>query len=119
MAKFTPGPWTWEPCQTDAGTRYQHVMATKGMVNPAAGTGICDTYHHDPIGIGTATEDPDPNNDDHWVSARHGNPADARLITAAPEMFELLERLTDHPDPDDYNQIIDDAHELLFRIEGE
>ena len=80
-APGTPGPWTFEMAKTADGTTYQHVRA--GPV------GVADTWHSDPIVIlgwsplAGATE------------RRHGNPADARLIAAAPDLYDALDALVD------------------------
>ena len=78
---WTPGPWTFEMAQTADGTTYQHIRA--GHV------GVADTWHSDPIVImgwsplAGVTE------------RRHGNPADARLIAAAPDLYDALDALVD------------------------
>ncbi len=46
------------------------------------------------------------------------NPADARLIAAAPEMAELLERLNEGSYSDRL-QVLNEAEALLSRIRGE
>lgn len=94
VEKATPGPWQWEPHQTEAGVRYQHVLAI-GTGLPD--NGICDTYHADPIGVGTTTEEPDPENEDHWTRPRHGKKDDATFIAACrtdiPKLIAKLRQL--------------------------
>lgn len=79
--KFTPGPWTFErvDLQTKgmADTTYQHIRA--GHV------GVADTYHCAPLAI----EGFGPMSG--YIPPRHGNPADARLIAAAPDLFAACE----------------------------
>lgn len=83
---MTPGPWTWEPSRTAAGTPYQHVRARH--------VGVCDTYHDDPIyfpgGSPFATPESLDADGDEWVSSRHGNAHDATGIAALRNHAEAL-----------------------------
>lgn len=91
LGRATPGPWTFEPSQTDAGTRYQHIRAKW--------RGVANTYHSDPICFEGGTPLAGPGdideNGDEWVSSRHGNAADAALIAAAvnalPALLDVVE----------------------------
>lgn len=64
----TPGPWVWEGWKTDAGTRYQHIMAIGD--HPYRGFGVADTYHMD------AVRD--------YLDPKHGNHNNAEFIVHSP-----------------------------------
>ena len=91
MAKFTPGPWA---IKTDAYGRIKwHADKRNG-----------GEY----LEVGSSTV---------WVADIRQGKADARLIAAAPEMYEMLDRMGE--DWDWTPAFRNEVRALLARIDGE
>ncbi len=116
MTKFTPGPWEWLYAETHCDGVGRVVTAqvvdvpTNQCVVEFSNTSHSEiVYEGDGSGGGAFYDE----------QAR----ANARLISAAPDMYEALKRLVEYYKgttiEDDYALIIDQARAALSKAEGE
>ena len=98
--QHTPGPWRWVP-QPDFSWQYQDLMSASGEV------------------VLSGEEAPDPSG----IEVSH---ADARLIEAAPEMWDLIVELFEDPqlsliiggNPNRVSALMASADKLRAKVRG-
>ena len=112
MTKHTPGPW--RVCDQDSDNIH---IGTKPMNHkiPWEYTTICNLYD-DVTPEDSVTFGP-------WLRQHENAKANARLISKAPELLAMLERvcdsLEDRMDRDDNCSSLTDARALINSIKGE
>ena len=82
--KHTPGPWTSYPCNLE---RYSRVITANGAMVQIAYTGL---KHHDQVAMTKEVY-----GDRRTYGPGEETAANARLITAAPDLLEALQDLLD------------------------
>lgn len=105
MSKYTPGPWRTEEVEVprDNGMRlpFTYIKANKGWAN----SGMAGERTIAEVG--------------HWRDRPNGED-DARLLAAAPELYEALDYIVGWMEgaKGDRNLILDDAYKALAKAEG-
>jgi len=85
--KHTPGPWASYPCNLE---KYSRVITAKGAMVQVAYTGL---NHHDQVAMTKEVY-----GDRMTYGPGEETTANARLIVAAPDLLDVLLRMTEYAD---------------------
>lgn len=105
MSKHTPGPWNY-----DSGYIDTHAVDDDGSLDYIILAEMHSTFGPDNYGV------------DQWRLPPEEYEANGRLITAAPDMYELLGKIRGHIDSTcrecESKAIVPEIDALLDKIEG-